>query len=143
MNSFIVNNDSLFLSAESLLEVYRNQSMWNRGHTALIMNSLNKLVPGQILRLTGDNFIINGMINDMNEDDDWSFTLNYPKVIQKMDGELIKLFTKRVSLRNELVDLNLRIAELMEERDKVQDLFNKSEGLMRKYGNGIGKEVKI
>ena len=136
---FIVMSNTKFDSQEELLETYRNQNQWTQKHTDLIVKGIEQLVPGQRLELSGDNFRISGR----DEDGDWSYSLNYPRVIQKMDSYMQALLDTRVMLGAQLHDMNMRVDELIKERDRVMTMYGKSEGAMHKYANSVKAQIKF
>lgn len=136
---FIVTNDVAFHSVEAILEVYSKQNQWTQAMTDVIVKGLAQLAPGQRLELSNENFTISGK----DEDGHWSHKLNFPKVIQKVDATLNDLFNMRIVRKIELDDLNQRLAQLTEERDKAQNLYNKSEGAMHKHANSIAPAIRV
>jgi hypothetical protein len=136
---FIVTNDVMFHSVEGILEVYSKHGCWTQKHTDLIVKGLEKLAPGQRLELASNNFVVSGK----DEEGHWSFNLPHPKVIQKVDETVNKLFNDRILLKVQVDDLNHRLAELTKERDKVQNLYNKSEGAMHKHANSVAPAIKV
>ncbi len=136
---FLVTNDCMFHSVDAIVEIYSKQGQWTQQHTDLIVKGLEQLAPGQRLELARDNFVINGKDSDGH----WSFVLNHPKVIQKVDDTVNRLFNDRITLKVHVDDLNHRLADLTKERDRVQNLYNKSEGAMHKHANSVAPAIKV